>query len=314
MRPHIEEAVHYTRQPDLKSSKTQVLSVFVEICRNFGAQIHEAVLYILPMKNEHLPDRLLCARYTLLNDRLAALPVISKPGEIIRIKTKDQYDRTVYKKIFPNSPQRAHFEKLLGTAQRLKRERDQIIAEWNAHHDTPIAAAAAKIGLISRPDGILSLQNYDNWKEYSNSHPINTEYMSDGRQYRSRLELITADALKDLGLEWKYEPMIMLDAPSRYAGDDTSVEFTPDFAVAIPELGRVFLIECLGMLSEPSYANDAYDKLKIYSYNGIYPSRDLVLIPGDRNYMPSAEVIKAIISNTLNHLCTECLRISGQNK
>ena len=263
------------------------------------------------MKNEHLPDRLLCARYNFINDRLAALPIISKPGEIIRIKTKNRYGRTIYKKVFPNSPQRAHYEKLLGTTQRLKNERDQIIAEWNAQHDVPIAAAAAEIGFVSRTDGILSLQDYDNWKEYSNSHPINTEYMSDGRKYRSRLELMTADALKDFGLEWKYEPMITLNAPSRYAGDDTSVEFTPDFAVAVPELGRVFLIECLGMLSEPAYVNDAYDKLKIYSYNGIYPSRDMVLIPGDRNFMPSAEVIKAIICNTLNHLCTECLRTSG---
>lgn len=278
----------------------------------FWCHSHAKALYIDPMEQNRLPDKLICARYRHLSERINALPQITTGEEIIRVKMPSTYGTYKYRKVFPNSPKRAHYEQLLALSLNLKTERDQLIAQWNANHDVPIATAAAGISIVDRNDGILTIQNYNSWAEYSNSHPITTEYTSDGKMYRSRIELMTAETLKDLGLEWKYEPLISLNAPSRFAGDNTTVEFTPDFAVAVRELGRVFLIECLGMLSESSYANDAFDKLKIYSYNGVYPGRDLTLISGDKNYMPSMEAIAQSVRSTLGILCAESIRSSNE--
>lgn len=254
------------------------------------------------MKLELLPDKLLCARSNYITNQLASLPSLTiSDKEIIRMRQTSESGKIVYRKVYPNSPNRQYYEELLRERTQLQEELAMIKAAWISKHKYPICK---DMKVSSIYEGPLSYEKYCDLKEYSNPYPIETNYISGGRRFRSRLELHTAETLDLLGLDWKYEPEISLYMPGRFQGDMRVISLTPDFAVGLPELKRYFLIECLGRLADSAYTGDSYDKLKIYAYNGIYPSRDMVLIPGNNNYMPSEEAIISSIVSTLNFICS----------
>lgn len=252
------------------------------------------------MKLERLPDKLLLARYNYLKGILNNMPVMSCPkSNIIFIKINHHPP----KRIYPNSPDREYYEQMLGKRAELEAQLVQLENAWSSKHGFPIQADEQPIAIVNTGSR-LSMDNYNMLKEYTNPRPIETNYISGGKRYRSRLELHTAEALSLLGLEWKYEPTIVLGVPGRFAGEQRTVTITPDFAVAVPELRRFFIVEALGMLSDRSYTDEACNKLKTYAYNGIYPSKDLVLIPGDSTYMPPIEAILSSVTSTLEYLCS----------
>lgn len=265
------------------------------------------------MKLERLPDKLLLARHSYISGKLNALPKLTLTSDLIRMRLPSSNGKYAYRRIFPNSPDRGHYEQMLAERARLEAQLRQLEIAWNSKHGFPIPADERPLAIVNTGSR-LSMDNYNLLKEYSNPHPIETNYISEGKRYRSRLELHTAEALSLLGLEWKYEPTIVLNAPGRFAGDYKTVMITPDFAVAVPELRRFFIVEALGMLSDRSYTDEACNKLKTYAYNGIYPSKDLVLIPGDSTYMPPVEAILSSVVSTLDHICAEVVSEAGSLK
>ena len=265
------------------------------------------------MKLERLPDKLLLARRNYISGKLNSLPKLTLTRNLIRMKLPSSEGKYSYRRIFPNSPDREYYEQMLGERARLEEQLRQLEIAWSSKHGFPMPADERPIAIVNTGSR-LSMDNYDLLKEYTNPRPIETNYISGGKRYRSRLELHTAEALSLLELEWKYEPTIVLNAPGRFAGDHRTVTVTPDFAVAVPELRRFFIVEALGMLSDRSYTEDACNKLKTYAYNGIYPSKDLVLIPGDSTYMPPIEAILSSVVSTLDHICAEVVSEAGSLK
>jgi len=83
-----------------------------------------------------------------------------------------------------------------------------------------------------------------------------------GLRVRSRGELIVANLLEDLRLEYTYE------AELRAA--DGSLR-RPDFVIDDHETGRLLVIEHLGMMNDPSYADGWRRKLEWYRTAGILP-------------------------------------------
>ncbi len=84
--------------------------------------------------------------------------------------------------------------------------------------------------------------------------------------FRSKSEMIIAQILDALGLEYKYEPIVMLNGMERH----------PDFAVYCPETGRYFFIEHLGRMADPKYRMDNVAKMELYENVGIRDGIDIV--------------------------------------
>ncbi len=83
---------------------------------------------------------------------------------------------------------------------------------------------------------------------------------SSGLFVRSKSEVIVADILSGLGLEYDYEkPFVGSDGTTRY----------PDFTVEDDDTGETVVIEHLGMLSDPGYRAAWEKKLVWYRVNGV---------------------------------------------
>ncbi|MGV8997280.1 MAG: AAA family ATPase [Parvibaculaceae bacterium] len=83
-----------------------------------------------------------------------------------------------------------------------------------------------------------------------------------GEMVRSKSEVIVADILQSLGLEYAYE--------QPFRGTDGSTRF-PDFVVDDAESGRFVIIEHLGMLDLPDYRRRWERKLAWYREQGVLP-------------------------------------------
>jgi hypothetical protein len=108
----------------------------------------------------------------------------------------------------------------------------------------------------------------DEWLSLSewNDPTITNGYRHRDHVFRSKSELLIAQLLESLGLEYKYEPLIMIGGKER----------RPDFAVFCPETMRYFFIEHLGLLSDARYRMDAVAKMEQYDKAGLRDGYDII--------------------------------------
>lgn len=137
--------------------------------------------------------------------------------------------------------------------------------------------------------------NFKAWEQYeacSNPRAVTTEYYDDyGFNVRSRGEMMVGNALKELGLEAKYEPTIEL----RYGSKKN-----PDYSFPVRIIDRCFFIEFMGMTDDEGYMDGNYFKLDEYMRNGILLNRDLIVISGTKNWIPTQESLKRKIAFFIN--------------
>ena len=142
----------------------------------------------------------------------------------------------------------------------------------------------------------ISPFNIAAWNSYqpcSNPHETNTEYYDAyGNNVRSRAEMSVAMALKDLGLEAKYEPEITLRNGRKR---------TPDYSFPVSIIDRCFFIEFYGKCDDDGYLDRNDGKIDEYIRSGIFPNRDLILICGTEKWLPTQEAIMRIISSFVNN-------------
>jgi hypothetical protein len=138
--------------------------------------------------------------------------------------------------------------------------------------------------------------NIDAWKQFvpcSNNYENKKQYIDPyGFNVKSRSEMLVGNALKDLGLEAKYEPLLILRGGRKK---------TPDYSFPVPVIDRCFFIEFVGMADDGNYIDSNYGKIDEYMRNGILPNRDLILICGTENWLPNQDEIIRIISSFINN-------------
>lgn len=112
--------------------------------------------------------------------------------------------------------------------------------------------------------------------------------------------MLVSAALKELGLDAKYEPeLTMRNGRKR----------TPDYSFAVPVIDRCFYVEFMGMADDGSYLNKNFGKIDEYMQSGIFPNRDLIIICGTEKWLPSLEDMKQIIASFINNAVS---RVYGQ--
>ena len=146
--------------------------------------------------------------------------------------------------------------------------------------------------LIREPSE-FDMNAWDQMEAAANSFEQKPRYFDDfGFNVRSRGEMFVGNVLKELGLEAKYEPMILLNSGKKKC---------PDYSFPVPVIGRCFFAEFFGMSENDGYINYNYGKIEEYMRNGILPNRDLILICGAEKWMPSHESIKRMIASFINN-------------
>lgn len=137
--------------------------------------------------------------------------------------------------------------------------------------------------------------NVNAWKQFvpcSNHYENKNQYTDPyGFNVKSRSEMLVGNALKDLGFDAKYEPMLILRGNRKK---------TPDYSFPVPVIDRCFFIEFAGMADNSNYIDSNYGKIDEYMRNGILPNRDLILICGTENWLPSLETMKLMIASFVN--------------
>lgn len=160
------------------------------------------------------------------------------------------------------------------------------------------------IDLYERRDGILKFQkkytlrnranNYANKspeiarlikEAYYADHPVAKEWMEEdypstaghaeslivkttaGHMVRSKSEAMIADCLLQEGIPYRYENDIYL----------SNRKITPDFTVLRMRDMREVLWDHFGLLDDYEYRGNAIWKLGLYSENGYYPGKNLIL-------------------------------------
>ncbi|MBO4687122.1 MAG: hypothetical protein J5636_01280 [Clostridiales bacterium] len=110
--------------------------------------------------------------------------------------------------------------------------------------------------------------SYERWlslKEVEDK-TITNGYAHGRHLFRSKSELLIAQLLEELKLEYKYEVIITVDGKRRW----------PDFAVYCPEIDRFFFIEHLGRMDDRSYRSDNLEKMEAYEKASIRNGIDII--------------------------------------
>lgn len=113
-----------------------------------------------------------------------------------------------------------------------------------------------------------------------------------GDLVRSKLEMIIADILFDLGIHYRYDAGVKLkDGRYRY----------PDFTIINPYTRKLYYLEVCGKMNDSAYVTDQVKKIHEYAEIGIVVGNDLLLVfeddrtpfdPDDFKKMLSATVLK----------------------
>ena len=139
----------------------------------------------------------------------------------------------------------------------------------------------------------FNVKTWENLGACTNAREVNTGYYDGfGFNVRSRGEMMVGNALKELGLEAKYEPTLILKGERKR---------DPDYAFPVRIIDRCFFVEFMGMTDDEIYLDNNYGKIDEYMRNGIYINRDLILICGTKNWIPQYEEIKRSIANFINN-------------
>lgn len=196
--------------------------------------------------------------------------VITKDPNISKINTRHQ------RKIRTSTKLGLELSDKVNEYQRIKKEYDDLLTSWNSLYS--FAPPRVKFPIVQFSDPHSMNNAYFNDKQdrlgsYKSDNPTVSEH----GDLKSKNELMGADILKQLGIPFKYETRLYLEAI-----EDT---INPDCLLNFYEIDRCAYLEILGM-------NDKFDYFvktakKIYGY-----SRDL--------YRPGREIIYIILYDKSN--------------
>lgn len=193
----------------------------------------------------------------------------------------------IRKDVYENSRDYASMQEKLEKYNYLTERKKLFDAELARRHLT--IPAGFKLYYDTSP------HNLEHWKQQvpcSNNYTNENQYIdSYGFKVKTRGEMLVSAALKDLGLEAKYEPeLTMRNGRKR----------TPDYSFPVPVIDRCFYVEFMGMTDDGNYLNKNFGRIDEYMQSGILPNRDLIIICGTGKWLPSVETMKIIIASFIN--------------
>ena len=143
-----------------------------------------------------------------------------------------------------------------------------------------------------RDPSVFNVNAWEGFEACTNGLEVQTGYVDGyGFNVRSRGEMMVGNALKELGLDAKYEPTLILKGGRKR---------NPDYSFPVRIIDRCFFVEVMGMTDDGEYVDNNHVKIDEYMRNGIFINRDLIIICGTKNWIPSQESLKRRIAYFIN--------------
>ena len=235
----------------------------------------------------NLSTKYLQAKYLYLSNELAKLPPaflsIHNGHEIAYIKNTDspKIQKTQH---HTNTKEGAELKEIALLRKKIKHKLKSLTTQYGINTNN--------IKISIKDDCALPISYRSKFINDSNPYEKKDNYLHNGIQMRSRLEIIIAEILDSLELEYMYEVEINING----------VVYHPDFVVFLPELGTCFIIECLGKTDDLSYIYRNNERIGLYMYAGLYPNQNLLLFCGTKNSIPTTISIRHDIIHLVNNL------------
>lgn len=234
-----------------------------------------------------MPENYMISRFLHLTKELEKIPVITR-GYHMGNRIYRMYSGKTIHKYYESSRNGIKAAGLYNKRSQMMKQKENLIQEFNGD----IKAAASDYINTRYAGSLLNEAFYKNAVPNSSPFENKKDYHLNGINYKSRGELMVAQVLTDMGLEFKYEVAIVCG----------KIEYTADFLVYLPEFGRCFIIEYLGRMDDEDYILKNSVKIRNYMVKGLYFGRDMVLICGSLNGTPTDDQIRAAICRTLYHI------------
>ena len=121
--------------------------------------------------------------------------------------------------------------------------------------------------------------------------PVHTTIKQE--RVRSKSEVLIADALARHGVPYRYEYPLILKGTAK------SKVLYPDFMCLNIRTRQEFYWEHFGLMDSPDYAKNAAGKLRLYTENGIFPGRNLIITTETQSEPLSTSTIDMTIQQYL---------------
>lgn len=236
----------------------------------------------VPLSNEYLN-----IRFNYCNKRLASLPRIfcgvHRGEAVLRIRQRTKDGRYMVKEIQTTSKKTDTLNEIDLLRKRLTEE---ITALKHTKGVDPRISSGMRVAKSNNMNGAF----FKSLVAESNSRAIKNKYCHKGIQMRSRAELLVAEVLDELNLQYKYEPAIEFNGNV----------YNPDFIVYIEAIDSCFIIEVLGMTDSLDYWYKNANKFADYASAGLLINDDLLLIAGTESHIPDTDDIYNSIVGMIN--------------
>lgn len=176
----------------------------------------------------------------------------------------------------------------------IERELTLLKREYHKYYREPLGLSRKRFTVIPNT---TSPMTYNNWKSLIDQEcPLEKkyEYKVGPHIFRSRIEMQTAQAARELHLTYKYDCGINIS----YGHKDYL-----DFAFVFPEFNRWVAYEVFGMLDDPGYIARSGEKIRKYMQQGLFPERDFFMQSGSSNYMENTDMVKKHLIYIVDKLC-----------
>lgn len=241
--------------------------------------------------NQYLPIRWYIARIKYLEGELAKLPNVQfgKHGDrqVVRLLGDN-----IRKEFVLNSKNAQQYLTIASKAEHLKTDIAALKKELYKIYNIEYKSIESMYEVIPNSTSWLTAEKWNELKSDC-SIPNDNEYYYNGINYRSRIEMLFAEAATELGLSFKSDAKIYL----------SNGPINPDFSFVFPEFNRTIFFEVLGMLDNLQYVNRNIEKMKYYSIANILPGRDLFILGASKNYVPNSRTMKDNLILIVNTLC-----------
>ena len=121
-------------------------------------------------------------------------------------------------------------------------------------------------------------------------------YTSTGVRVRSKSEVLIADALTRHNIPYRYEYPLKLQYSQN---DKRTVIYHPDFMCLNVRTRQEFYWEHFGLMDSPEYTKKTAGKLRLYTQNGIFAGRNLIISMETQTEPLSNQVIEKMIKEYL---------------
>ena len=151
----------------------------------------------------------------------------------------------------------------------IKAEYDALLTRWNAMYSFQPPKVRFPIKQLQenhKMDNAFYNMQIDNKGKYTPDNPT----VSDSGVFKSKNELMAADALKELGIPFKYETSLYIPEVDEW--------INPDFLLDFYEINRCSYLEVLGMNDKLNYAVATSTKINSYSKGKYRPGREIIYI------------------------------------